>query len=344
MLGECFRVAVRLCVGLMAMAVGICVAVAEPAVGAVNPDPPRSSGAGARQTNFYRHYSVCAQVTLFGIPVFSRCGVGGAFAELSRPDEDEPLWLKFVSGSSPERAHGLNRLGLILESVRESKNGPITSSYFGFITANNEESVSQGRRALEESGRSQDATYSVAEGLIKGSSMSYTTYRIELPSRYRWSDASQMLAEVRQQLKGQPANRHTLDASEAAGAKVELRTFLYAVRSALVSASTKGDEYVVHNGKLFQLTWSKSHDTRAQQEFVRAGLAGPSCTAMRMSAVIRNVNSGEQTPFAVWYDASSQNVLPLRFEFRARSFLKLVFQADPHEAAPPDLEMRASVR
>jgi hypothetical protein len=280
---------------------------------------------------------------VLGIPVFSRCGVGGGFAEISRRDLQSAVSLQFVSGSSPEHAHGLNRMGLIQEMVREDGSQPIVSSYFGFITANSEESVGQAKRALEESGKGKRVPFSVAEGKTSGSEMSYSVYHVDLPSAYRWSDASQMLKEIREQIQGLPVDRHTLDAAGTAGSPVKLRTFLYAMRAALLSKATKGDECVVHNGKLYRLTWSKSRDSKTAGELARAGLMAQNHELVRIAAVIRNLKSSDETAFSVWYDGSSANVLPLRFEFRPRSFLKLVFQADQQAIGQPP-EMRASLR
>ena len=68
----------------------------------------------------FRHYRATAYINLLSITIFSRADVGGGYASVEETGEGgrEQVVLKFVSGSSPERAHGLNRLGLMQEVVR----------------------------------------------------------------------------------------------------------------------------------------------------------------------------------------------------------------------------------
>jgi hypothetical protein len=42
---------------------------------------------------------------------------------------------------------------------------------------------------------------------------------------------------------------------------------------------------------------------------------------------IRNLRSGVETGFRLWLDAASESVVPVRFEFQPRSFLRLTFVA-----------------
>lgn len=80
--------------------------------------------------------------------------------------------IKFVSGSTPERAHGLNRLGLIQEVVRKREGEKPESEYFGFMTASGEESFAQAKAALEASGKDK-MSYVVAEGSARGDDVRY---------------------------------------------------------------------------------------------------------------------------------------------------------------------------
>jgi hypothetical protein len=42
---------------------------------------------------------------------------------------------------------------------------------------------------------------------------------------------------------------------------------------------------------------------------------------------VRNVRTGYETPFRLWLDEASESVVPVRFEFQPRSFLRLTFEA-----------------
>jgi hypothetical protein len=63
----------------------------------------------------------------------------------------------------------------------------------------------------------------------------------------------------------------------------------------------------------------KSADSQVGAELVRAGQIASQENATRLAGLIRSVKTSSETPFSVWYDASSPNFLPLRFEFRPKS-------------------------
>ena len=114
-------------------------------------------------------------------------------------------------------------------------------------------------------------------------------------------------------------------------------------RSALMSPAPRTEQSIVHNGNIFRLKIVKSNDPKVGTELTRAGQIASQENATRMAGVIRNLKTGSETPFFVWYDASSPNVLPLRFEFRPKSYLKLTFQADKGPTPHSQFDVRASI-
>jgi hypothetical protein len=44
--------------------------------------------------------------------------------------------------------------------------------------------------------------------------------------------------------------------------------------------------------------------------------------------------TGEKTPFRIWYEEGAAQYPPLKFEYQARSFLRLSFEADGTAAVP----------
>jgi len=42
-----------------------------------------------------------------------------------------------------------------------------------------------------------------------------------------------------------------------------------------------------------------------------------------------------RTPFKIWFEAGSEELPPLRFEYQAKPFLRLVFEADATTSVPP---------
>ena len=56
---------------------------------------------------------------------------------------------------------------------------------------------------------------------------------------------------------------------------------------------------------------------------------------IRLNATITEQRTGVKTSFRLWYEAGSALSLPLRFEYQAKSFLRLTFEADAKAGAPP---------
>jgi hypothetical protein len=50
---------------------------------------------------------------------------------------------------------------------------------------------------------------------------------------------------------------------------------------------------------------------------------------MVMNTTIHNEKTNESSSFRLWFEADSPNFLPLRFEFKPKSYLRLVFDAEP---------------
>jgi len=280
----------------------------------------------------FRHYQATAFINILSITIFSRAGVGGGYASVedTGDNDSEQVVIKFVSGSTPERAHGLNRLGLIQEVVRKRDGEKPESEYFGFMTASGEESLAQAKAALEASGKD-EVSYVAAEGSSHGDDVRYAVKYMLKPSSYRWSKASEFTRDIQADFfGGEPLHYREVHGDSAA-------TFLYSVRAAIIADAARSESRFMHNGKFFRMTTTKAPDRRIGEEFVRTGLASDAQTIMRLTGNIHNEQSGAETSFRLWYDKQSTNELPLRFDFRPKSYLKLQFDADPKQNEPQDL-------
>ena len=107
------------------------------------------------QQSFQRRYQATAYITLLSVTIFSRSGVGFGFAGTDEKSSggQQNFSLRFLSGSTPERAHGLNRFGFIQENVAQANRATISADYFGLMTANGEESLSDAKAALNSNGK-----------------------------------------------------------------------------------------------------------------------------------------------------------------------------------------------
>ena len=272
-----------------------------------------------------RRYRADATVTFLGLTIFSRAGVGAGSVRLDQSDNTDgtrSVALRFMAGSAPDRTRGLNRLGYIQEVVVERNALPVESAYFGFITSSPEKSLDQAKGALGPTGK--DAVpYAAVEGAASQKSATYTLYNTLLPSKYTYVQCEDVVGRVRQALaKGeiQPArSERTPPASDSSP-----RTFLYAVRQAMAAGGNRVSAPFLYNGKHYLLEADKQADTRMGEQFASRKIPITPAKIMRLNGSIRNIATRESTPFKLWFE--QQQDLPIRFEYKPRSFLNLAFE------------------
>jgi len=278
------------------------------------------------ETVVQRSYRADANIMIFGLTIFSRSDVGGGFARITETDVGGhgEVRLLFVSGSRPDRARGLNRMGYIEESVSEGSGGVARAEYLGFMTSSGEESLADARKALHEAAAG-DVQFVASRGKIDGAAAHHIVHHLLLPAAARWTDAQHLLDRVADDLDhpGNDAKAADLPRGEEPG------TFLYTVLSMVRSPARAADGSFLHNGKLFHLHATKRGDEKTGQKFVEDHLLASARDAVELSGLIRNAKTGTETTFRVWYDRTSPNALPLRFEFQPKSYLRLVFEAVP---------------
>ncbi len=283
------------------------------------------------QTSFQRHYKATAYITLLSIPIFNRSGVGFGFAAMDELTQGsrQLLSLRFLSGSNPDRAHGLNRFGFIQENVERKNRATVTADYFGLMTASAEESLNDAKAALD-SATSPQVPFVAARAVIDRQKTSYAIRRMLLPSSYRGSNADQLLRQVQAEfaapLADQSGKAETLDGAAAA-------TFLVSLREAILGAGSAYQSRIVFNGKTFQFHAAKRLDVKTGNELRRAGLTASPDAITQLSGLLRNEKTNETSAFRLWFEQGSANFLPLRFEFKPKSYLRLVFDEEPSASA-----------
>ena len=282
----------------------------------------------APETTSERSYRADANIVILGMTLFARPGVGGGFARLVEipSGSQKEVQLLFASGSRPERAHGLNRMGYIEERVSESNSRLSRAEYLGFMTANSEQSLAEARKALQ-CPAAGNVDFVAARGEIDGTSARHTVRHMLLPSSSRWTDGPRLANRVEADLDraGNDEKHVDLANGERPG------TFLYTVFAILRSPAPTADASFVHNGKLYHLHAVKRPDVKTGAKLVASRLIASPDRAMELSGLIRNAKTGVETTFRVWFDKASPNAPPLRFEFQPKSYLRLVFEAQPTE-------------
>jgi hypothetical protein len=269
-----------------------------------------------------RSYVVRATVTLLGVTVFSRNGVGEGYAryEVSPAAEGRSVVIEFGAGSFPEHAHGINKMGFIRESVMETAFGSRAGcAYFGFMTTSQEASLVDAKRLLDAAGET--LTYSVSCGTVTRDGANNRTMLIRLPSRYGWRDRAAITREARTNLENAgPGDRVP---RESAGVPA---TFLYAVRRAMLDPNDLTEERLIFNGKDFALRTDKRPDAAVGAELVRRNIARSADRVIRLNGMLQPGKGGARTGFRVWFESGSEQTPPLRFDYQARSFLRLAFE------------------
>ncbi len=279
------------------------------AVSASQPDEVAALVAGFRRTSFHqRRYRVTATVMALGIRIFSRTGVGGGYAavELGQCEGATCAALQFAAGSLPDRAAGLNRFGILREARSERPEGA-QSAFAGFITSNKEESMADARKALKQADGGVPVI--LAWGSASGRKGLSHTAHLELPSSFTWlqcetTQSEAVLQDLLRRGSEEPAREHA--ATDAGG-------FLGAMHRAGLATASQRIPFL-HNGKLYELRTSRK--------------------GQELDGEIRNERQQTAAEFRALYDQHDSSGLPAKFEYHARSYLRLTFEADPNITHP----------
>ena len=267
-------------------------------------------------------YRCDANASFLGISVFSRSGVGTAdirIDESAAAQDARAVALWFAAGSAPERARGLNRLGYFHEVVVERGPAVVESAYFGLMTSSTEESLDDAKAALGANGKD-GVAYTAVEGSAAGTSCAYRLYQMKLPSAYNFSKYEDVIRQV----KGVLARNEIQPSRKETAASETAQTFLYAVREAMRSQQQRIAAPFLFNGKRYKLEVERSADSKMGQQFVTRKVTANGARVMRLNGSIQNLATGSKTPFKLWCEPGRE--LPLRFEYKAKSYLSLAFE------------------
>jgi hypothetical protein len=293
-----------------------------------NVDRLLDSAAGQHAEVYSRKYVASAAVVLFSIPLVSKRGVGTGYTVIEEvaAGTNRTVALQFGAGSYPESARGLNRLGFVQEVIVERQDAAVDCAYLAFMTTSQEKNLDQAKQALASAGS--NVAYSAAQGVGHGGKYASRVDRLEFPARYTWRDIPELIGKAREEMAGAGSE---LQEVSAEGARIS--TFLYAVRRALQDPGPHAVNQIFFNSKRFELRSWKERDDAAGAYFTAKKIA--SGAVIRLNAMLTEHRTGEKTPFRLWYEKGAEKLPPLKFEYQARSFLRLSFEADAAAAVPP---------
>ncbi len=272
---------------------------------------------------FERRYRMDATILLLGAPLFTRTSAGGAYASveksrtISTSRDASAVALQFAAGSSPERAHGLNRFGILREAVvtrerqRQAGRADATEvSFAGLMTRAREENLDQARKAL--ASQPNGAECVVARGRTSESGVQTWIDPTEVGADRNWTNLDETLTAA---LRREPA---AAPRETAAGSGT---TFLHAMHSAALCEEPVFRRQFMHAGKSY---WLETRRRRQWSPDVGGELAG----------AIYDLNGARRAEFRTWYPAGDESGIPIRIEYRPRSFLRLTFEAELEATQP----------
>jgi hypothetical protein len=266
-----------------------------------------------------------ATILLLGAPLFTLQGAGAGYAsievsssgEISSPGEISSsgemytdrgataVALQFAAGSFPARAHGLNGFGILREAlVRRA--GATELSFAGLMTCTREQSLEEGRKALKRSQAGAEAV--VARGRVSRTGIETWIDTIDLAADRDWTNLNEMLCDVLQR-EPRTAPRETDSQASA--------TFLHTIRLAALSKTAVYRREFTHAGVGHWL------ETRRHAE-----------RPFELTGTIHDLEGNRCADFHNTYAPGDQSGIPIRIEYRPRSFLRLTFEAE-HEANGP---------
>lgn len=270
-----------------------------------------------------RTYRVDATILLFSFSIFTRAGVGKGHARhvVTRSPDRSVHQLEFEAGSLPDRAHGLNRLGLIRETVAEADSGILEANYFGFMTASKEESLGEAKRALND--KAAQSTFVAIEGQSRPGEARSRRARFSSDARTGWGELErEAQAAVRDPSQTSGESRFQSGVSGAAAP-----TFLFALWGAMSSAQARLKQIYVYSGDRYELTTSRRPDPKTGRRFADRGMVPRPESVIALTGTIHNLRTGNKTPFRLWTEEASRSV-PLRIEYQPRGFLQLALEAE----------------
>jgi hypothetical protein len=286
-----------------------------PQTGHLNWDTPLGEDASSQ-----RRYRADAQVTLFGLPLLHRTGVGGGNAVWRESTAEGGLlrFLEFTGFSLPERAAGLNRMGFIRELSRFTGHSPIESIYFGLMTSSPEESAEEARRTLV--AHSTEVAYTAVEGRIAADAVETAGAHFMAPARWSVENRGELVDRARSALA------EGSKAAAAGGAQgIGSPPFLQSLAEVLRDPAVEETRYT-YSSRVYRMWVSRAPDPKSTAYFRTHGLIGEDREVIRIAGRIRRETGGKETGFRLWFEPGEMP-LPLRIEYQAKSYLRLVFEA-----------------
>ena len=273
----------------------------------------------AAKLSLERRYRADAQVLLFGITLLRREDVGGG-SVLWREYEagGAARLLEFNGYSTPARAAGLNRVGFIREMARVAGSEMPECSYFGLMTASPEESAEEARKSLHSGAKEQ--AYTAIEARLAPGETKTAIAHFMAPAALSGANREELVERARRSLAAVAEARTAGSTSEAG------HSFLQELARLVMRPDGKEGRFI-YSGRPYRLRLTRSMDGKATAYFRERRLIAKPAEVIRFDGRLRREAGGKETEFRLWIPSGAERPLPLRIEYQAKSYLRLVFEA-----------------
>lgn len=217
--------------------------------------------------------------------------------------------LFFAAGSDPKRARGVSRLGWMRETVLGPEAAPSQIGYSGVLSSSPEESLEHARQsvAVPNSGR---GNFGAVKGHNSAGLSRSAVAHFEFDASAVWSDRA-LINQAQSLFDGSVNWRET---SWPNSPNQTPPTFLYQLVRLLRKRTTSASGWYVYSEQDYMLTLERRQPRGDRERLVT------------VRGKIRNLRTSRETSFRLWLEDDSF-IVPVRFEFQPRSFLRLTFEA-----------------
>jgi hypothetical protein len=272
---------------------------------------PSANSVEAPQGAKARRYRADAAILFLGMTVYRRAAVGDGEVLVEESGEGTSLsrTLFFAAGSDPTRARGLSRLGWMRETVLGPEAAPSQIGYSGVLSSSPEESLDHARQsvATPNSGR---GIFSAVMGRNSPGHSRSAVAHFEFDAGAAWSDRA-LIHQAQSLFDGSVNWRET---SWPNLPTQPPPTFLYQLVRLLGKRAHSASGQYVYSEQEYLLTLERRQPSGDRERLVT------------VRGKIRNLRTRHETAFRLWLEDSS-SIVPVRFEFQPRSFLRLTFEA-----------------
>jgi hypothetical protein len=188
------------------------------------------------------------------------------------------------------------------------------------MTASPEETAEEARKALHPAGK--EITYTTIDGRLAPGEVDTVIAHFTAPAAWSMGNRAELLENSRRALSSVPPRPPDFSVP-----KTPLRPFLQTLADELRSPK-QAEAPFTYAGRLYHLSLQRSEDSKATSNFRSRGLLSANAHAVRVSGKLRRASGGKETDFRLWIEDGAAEPLPLRIEYQAKSYLRLVFEAE----------------